>query len=417
MSPHAPSAQPRFALSRGEFVAMMALMMALQALAIDSMLPALPAIAGDLSVGDPNDRQLVVGVYLLGSGLFSLIPGTLADRFGRKTIVLAGLGIYAVFALACSLVNEFNSLLVLRILQAFGSSALSVVPSAIVRDRHSGDAMARLNSTISMVVMIVPVLAPTVGQGVLLVAGWRWIFALLAVMALAMAAWVTLRLPETLNPEHRQTIRIGNVLTNMRTALLTRESIGYVVASALIMGGTFSFINSAEQLISEHFGMGAAFPLVFAACAATMILSNLTNARIVERFGARRVSHTALLVYISAAGLQVFLATREHQTIWQFVPVMAVNMALMGFLGANFASIALQPFGRIAGAAASVQAFIKMVVSATLGILVGQLYDGTARPLALALLLFGLLSLLCVLFSERGVLFRRLYPPGTPRPA
>lgn len=395
---------------------MMAMLMALQALAIDSMLPALPAIAVELGVTDANDRQLVVGTYLLGSGLFSLVPGALADRFGRKTIVLAGLGIYAFFAVACSLATEFNTLLALRILQAFGSSALSVVPSAIVRDRYSGDAMARLNSTISMVFMVVPVLAPAVGQGVLLFAGWQWIFALLAVMATVIGTWIVLRLPETLHPEHRQTVKIGNIVGNMRTALLTRSSIGYVVASALVMGGTFSFINTAEQLISEHFGMGEAFPLVFAACAATMILSNLTNARIVERFGARRVSHTALLVYIAAAGLQVMLALSPHQTIWQFVPVMAINMALIGFLGANFGSIALQPFARIAGAAASLQAFIKTVLAAMLGILVGQLYDGTALPLALALLLFGLLSLGCVLFSERGRLFRRVHPPGTPRP-
>lgn len=402
-------------MSRKEFVAMMAMLMALQALAIDSMLPALGTIARDLGVTDPNRRQLVIGVYLLGAGIFSLVPGSLADRFGRRPVLLGGLGIYVTFALACAVAPEFNTLLGMRMLQAIGSSALAVIPSAIVRDRFSGDQMARLNSTIAMMFMVVPVLAPSLGQAVLGVAGWEWIFVLLAVMATIMAGWVTIRLPETLKPEHRQTVRIWTILGNMGTALTNRESIGYVIGSAMVMGGTFGFINTSEQLISEHFGAGSMFPVLFAACAVTMIISNLTNSRIVERFGARRVSHTALLAFIAVAGLQVYLATRPDQTIWQFLPVMAANMCLLGFMNANFGSISLQPFARIAGAAASLQAFVKIVVSALLGILVGQLYDGTARPLALALLSFGILSLLAVLFSERGKLFRRVLPPGSPR--
>lgn len=417
VQPAQPEIGPKFSLGRFEFVAMMAMLMALQALAINSMLPALGAIASDLNVSDPNSRQLVVGVYLLGSGVFSLIPGSLADRFGRRRVLLGGLAIYIVFALACAVAPEFNVLIGTRVLQAIGSAALAVIPSAIVRDRYSGDMMARMNSTVAMMFMIVPVIAPTIGQLVLLFAGWRWIFAFLAIMATIMTAWVGLRLPETLHPEYRQPIRIGSILGNMKIALLNRESIGYVIGSALVMGGTFGFINSAEQLLSEHFGAGRLFPVLFAACAATMIVSNLTNSHIVERFGARRVSHTALLIFIAVAGLQVFLATRENQTVWQFLPVMAANMCLLGFMGANFGSISLQPFARIAGAAASVQAFVKMVVSALLEIIVGQLYDGTARPLAIALLVFGVLSLLAVLYSERGQLFRRLYPPGSERPS
>lgn len=415
-APAAP-AQSHFAMSRFEFVAMMAMLMALQALAIDSMLPALGEIAHDLGVSDPNHRQLVVGLYLLAAGVFSLVPGTLADRFGRRPIVLGGLAIYVVFALACAFAPGFKALLAMRVLQAVGSSALAVVPSAIVRDRFSGDAMAKLNSTVAMMFMVVPVLAPTMGQAVLGVAGWPWIFAVLGIMGTLMAGWVGLRLPETLTPDAPRSAGFGELVRNMGTALTNRESIGYVLGGALVMGGTFSFINSAEQLISEHFGMGDAFPLVFAACAATMIISNLTNSHIVERFGARRVSHTALLAYIGVAALQVVFALDPHQTIWQFLPVMAANMCLLGFLGANFGSISLQPFTRIAGAAASVQAFLKMVLSALLGMLVGQLYDGTARPLAFALLTFAVLSLGCVLFSERGRLFRRVWPRGVPRPA
>lgn len=396
---------------------MMAAVMALQALAIDAMLPALGQIAAELGVSDPNRRQLVVGIFLLGSGIASLLPGSLADRFGRRPVLLSALALYVVFALACAFAPEFNTLLGLRMLQAVGSAGLMVIPSAIVRDRFSGDRMARMSSTISMVFMIVPILAPSVGQAVLLVAGWRWIFGFLALLGCMVAGWIWFRLPETLNPAFRQRIEPATILRNMRTAATTRISIGYVIGSGLVSGSMFGFINSSQQLISEHFGAGTAFPVIFAGCAATMAVANFTNSRIVERFGARRVSHTAVLLFIAISTLQVFLATREHETIWQFVPVMAANMCLIGFIGANFSSIALQPFARIAGAAASVQAFLRMVLGSLIGIAIGQSFDGTALPLAVALLLCGLVSLAMVLFSERGELFRRRNPPGTVQPA
>ena len=165
-----------------EFVVLMAMSMALQALAIDAMLPALAGIAQDLAVTDPNRRQLIVGIFLIGGGIGALIPGSLADRYGRRPVLLVGLAIYVVLSLGCALVNDFTTLLVLRAAQAIGSAGLSVLPSAIIRDRHGGDAMARQMSTITVIFMLVPMVAPSIGLLVLLVASWRWIFALLAVL-------------------------------------------------------------------------------------------------------------------------------------------------------------------------------------------------------------------------------------------
>lgn len=408
--PAEPPAPSPFPISQVEFIAMMALLMAMQALAIDAMLPALGHIAADMGVSDPNRRQLVVGLFLLGTGLASLIPGSLADKYGRRRVLLISITCYVVFGFACALATEFNTLLVLRVLQALGCSGLIVMPNAIVRDRYSGDTMARISSTISMVFMVVPILAPSLGQLVLLFAGWRWIFTLLGILGTVMGLWVWLRLPETLRPEYRQEIRPMAIAGNMLVAAKTRTSIGYVIGSALVTGSLFGFINSAQQLLAEHFGAGETFPLLFAGCALTMAVANFTNSRTVEKFGTRRVSHTAVLLFIATSVVQVLVAHQPHQTLWQFVPLMAANMCLIGFIGANFGAIGLQPFARIAGAAASLQAFTRMVLGGLIGIMIGQSYDGTARPLALALLICGSLSLALVLFSERGVLFRRLNP-------
>jgi DHA1 family bicyclomycin/chloramphenicol resistance-like MFS transporter len=400
----------------GEFIALMAMTMALQAMCIDAMLPALGNIASELNVADPNRRQLVVGVFLFAAGFGSLLPGALADRYGRRPVLFVCFGGYIVLSIGCALVQDFTQLLVLRTMQALFSAGLAVLPSAVIRDRFSGDAMAKMMSTISVVFMIVPMLAPTFGQAVLLVASWRWIFGGMAVMALVVGTWAYLRLPETLHPDYRQAVEPKRIARNMWQAASERAAIGYVLGGALLTGGLFGYINSAQQLIGEHFGAGPRFPLMFAIMAGGIAVANLTNSRIVEKFGARRVSHTALLMFIVVGALQVWLSHQPHETLVQFIPLMTLNCAMIGFTGANFSSIALQPFARIAGAASSLQAFLRMACGSALGAFVGQAYDGTARPLSWALLLCGLAALALVLYSENGRLFRRLTPPGAARP-
>lgn len=409
---------PEIARTMGgrETIAMMALVMALQALAVDAMLPALGFIAGDLGVTDPNRRQLVIGAFMLASGFASLFPGSLADRYGRRPVLLSCIGLYIVFSIGCALVTSFDALLVMRVLQAIGCGGLAVLPGAIIRDRFSGDQMAKQMSIISMVFLVVPMLAPSIGQIVLLFAGWRWIFVFLAAMAVIMGTWVFIRLPETLNPEYRQPIRPMAIAVNMAGAATNRSAIGYVLGGAMTFGGLIGYVNCSQQLVAEHFGAGETFPLLFGLSALMMAMANFSNSRIVERFGARRVSHTAVLAFIAVSAVQVWFASGTGQTLWQFMPLMIMNMVLIGFIGANFGSIALQPFASTAGSASSMHAFLRMVIGSVIGIAVGQAYNDTALPLAIALLVSGLLSLSLVLFSEKGKLFRRIHPPGTPRP-
>src|SRR5690606_33932439 len=401
-------------LGQRELVIMLALLMSLQALAIDGMLPALDEMARELGAGDGNRRQLVVATYLLAGGIGTLIPGALADRFGRRPVLLCAIAGYALLSLAIAFVNDFTTLLVLRGIQGLLAAGLFVIPNAIVRDRFEGDQMARLFSLISAVFITVPVFAPSLGQAVMLFAGWRWIFVILAGLGALAVAWTWLRLPESLHPEYRQDIHLPTILHNMRVALFHRSSVGYVLGTSLLIGSVFGYVNSAQQLIGEHFRAGDWFPVVFGGTAAMMVVSNVVNSRIVERFGARRVSHTGIFIFIGVSLMQVWAAYNRDADLMWFLPLMSLNLMLLGFLGANFGSIAMQPFSHIAGAAASVQSFFRMFGAAVVGLVIGQAYDGTARPFALALLTGSVSALLLVLFSERGKLFRRLNKPGAP---
>ena len=412
----ATSASPLDSLPLGkrELIVLLALLMSLNALGIDAMLPALDEIAVDLGVGEGNDRQLIIAIYTIMMGVGCLVPGSYADRYGRRPIVFLALAAFSVLSLVTAMLTDFTSMIVIRGVTGLLGAGLMVVPMAIVRDLYEGDHMARLMSTIAAVFITVPVFAPSIGQAILLAGSWRLIFVALAIVGAGAAIWVYFRLPETLADENRQEVNVPVIARNMTLALINRQSIGYVLGSMLVMGGVFGYVNSGQQLYQDAFGISdAVFPVLFGATAAMMSFTNIVNSRIVTKFGARRVSHFGVLMFITVSAVQVWSSYVHPGDIRWFVPLMSMNLALLGFLGANFGSIAMQPFARIAGSASSVQTFFRMFGAAMVGMVIGQAYDGTPIPFAWALLTCSTTALLLVLYSERGKLFRRLnvHPP------
>ncbi|MFM7349684.1 MAG: multidrug effflux MFS transporter [Erythrobacter sp.] len=395
---------PGNALRETELLWMMSMLMALNAFGIDAILPALDALAADLSVSG-NDRQFVIGVYLLTAGMGTLAPGALADRFGRRPILLGSVAVYIVLSVLSALAPTYEALIAVRAAQGFFAAGIVALPPAIIRDRVGGDRMARMMSLIFVIFLMVPAVAPTIGEAILQVGSWRAIFGMMAVLGVVMGLWVYIRLPESLTPDNVQPILPRTIAANMTRALSTPSVAGYVIGSALVFGALFGFINSSQQLITQTFGAGEIFPLIFGICAGSMALASWSNSRIVERFGARRVSHAALFGFILVSACQVMFAFQPEEELWVFVPLMAINMALLGFIGSNFGAIAMNPFFAIAGAASSAHGFVRMTTAALLGGAIGYAYDGTARPLALALLASGLVCLALVLWSEKGKLF------------
>jgi DHA1 family bicyclomycin/chloramphenicol resistance-like MFS transporter len=393
----APLLRPGFR----EFVALMAALMASNAMAIDSMLPALPAIGEALGVHEENRRQLVVTFYLLGFGAAQIGYGPLSDRFGRKGLLVAGLAFYALFATLAGLAASFALLLAARVMQGVAAAASRVLVVSIVRDRYHGPAMARVMSLTMIVFMIVPILAPFFGQAVLAVASWRHIFIGLGVYGTLLAAWVIWRLPETLAPEKRRPLSLAAIGEAARLTLSTRQSIGNALVQTLAMGALFSFINSVQQIVAEVLHRPALLPVVFACVAGPMALSSYANSKLVMRLGSRRLLLRALVCFTAAAAVHLAVAAAWGETLWTFIALQAATMGSFGLIGANAGALAMEPLGHVAGTASSLQGVLTTIGGALIGYGVGQQFDGTTLPLLIGFTACGALGFAVALWANR----------------
>jgi len=396
---------PSFRMGFREFVGLIAALMAMNALGIDSMLPALPAIGEALHIPNENQRQWIIAAYVFGFGSMQLVYGPMADRFGRKPILITSMSLFVVTSIVAACAWDFQSIIIARVLQGISAAASRVLAISIVRDRYSGRQMARVMSLSFIVFLAVPILAPSIGQLILLFWPWRGIFLLLAAFAALVAIWAGLRLPETLHPEDRRPLSVAKVASAIRLVLGNRYSLGYTLASTALFGALMGFIVSAQQIFADIFRLPREFPLVFAGIAAAMGVASYTNSRIVERLGTRLVSHSALLGFILFSGIHTGIAATGHETVLTFALLQAATMGCFGLAGSNFGSMAMEPVGHIAGTASSIQGFTSTLGGAALGITIGQNFDGTTLPLALGYLVLGLVSLAIVAITERGRLF------------
>jgi DHA1 family bicyclomycin/chloramphenicol resistance-like MFS transporter len=414
-TPETPSKRPAAGRIRfAEFVALMALMMALTALSIDIMLPALPNIAEAFAVMEPNDRQLVVTAYLLGFAVGQPFYGPLSDRFGRKPILFFGLALSAIGSLGAVAAPGFDFLLWSRVLQGFGAAAPRIMVTAIVRDRFGGRDMARVMSLVMMVFIMVPMLAPAMGGVILQFGPWNWIFAWLALVSLLILFWAALRLPETRAPTDRLPLSAGALGRAAATTLTTRRTLGYTVALGFLFGNLMAYIGSAQQIFVEVYGLGALFPLAFGAVASLQAVAAFTNARLVGRLGMRRVSHAALFAYVVICGLAALAGYPEKPPILAFCAFLAATFFCFGLAVPNFNALAMEPLGHIAGMASSFVGSYTTFAGAFFGWLVGQAFDGTVRPLMIGFTVLAVLALLVVLATERGRLALRREQTGKP---
>lgn len=406
--PKPDSSRPAPRIPFGELIALLALLVAMTALSIDIMLPALPDIGRNFGVANDNDRQMVVTAYLVGLAAGQLLWGHLSDLLGRRRPLLIGLALYVTGSLAALLAPSFAWLIVARIGQGIGGASARTIGTAIVRDTFSGRDMARTMSLVMMVFIIVPMVAPSAGQALLHVGTWRWSFAaLLATGGIAMA-WVAMRLPETWHKARRESdgVRLG-LRRSFFAVLSNRVTRGYGLAAGLMFGCLVAYISSAQQIFTDAYGLGSMFPLAFGAIASSMAAAAFTNALFVRRIGMRRLSHAALLAFIAISLALVLLCVTGRPPLWALMVLLGLCFYLFALMQANLNAIAMQPVGHVAGMASSLLGAFVTTAGVVLGGAIGRCFDGTPMPLAIGFAVLGICAFLVVLRVEgtRG-LFR-----------
>ncbi|MBB3771724.1 DHA1 family bicyclomycin/chloramphenicol resistance-like MFS transporter [Angulomicrobium tetraedrale] len=388
-----------------QFVAFIAALMATNAIAIDSMLPALPEIGRSLRIDTANHTQIVITAYLLGFGGAQILYGTLADRYGRRPVLMVGLAIYTIASIGAFFAGSLGVMILARATQGIGSAATRILAITIVRDCYSGRQMARVMSLAFIVFLTVPIFAPSIGQIIMLAAPWRAIFLMLCLFGGTLFVWTLARLPETLKPENRTPISIAGITFAFGLVFRSRVTVGYMCAMTMVMGGLFGFINSAQQVFAVAFHAEQLFTLIFALIAVFMALSSLLNSRVVGRHGTRKVSHAAMLGYLAVTLVHAVIGLAGWETIWTFSILQAAMMFCFGLMMSNFNAMAMEPVGAVAGTASSALGFCSTVGGALVGFGLGQLFDGTTLPLLLGFAGLGLAAFICVLIAERGRLF------------
>jgi DHA1 family bicyclomycin/chloramphenicol resistance-like MFS transporter len=385
-----------------EFTVLMAFLMSIVAISIDAMLPALGYMAKDLAITPPNHAQYIIGLIFMGMALGQLVAGPLSDALGRKPVLYIGIGFYLVGSLLCFFAPGFHLLLVGRFIQGLGVAGPYVSVMSIVRDKYSGREMARVMSLVMMIFIMVPAIAPSLGQAILLLASWRAIFLLYIVYSIGIGLWLYLRLEETLHPEYRVPFRFGAILHALREVVKSRPTIGYTVGMGIVFGSLIGYLNSSQQIFQEMFGTGKMFTVYFGGLALLFGVSSLVNSKLVERLGMRYLCRRAGLGIVAASFLFLAINLTLPVKLWMFLIYAGGIFFCFGLMFGNLNALAMEPMGHIAGIASAVIGALSSVISITLGAIIGQMYDGTLVPMTAGFFILGILALLVMAWADRA---------------
>jgi DHA1 family bicyclomycin/chloramphenicol resistance-like MFS transporter len=385
-----------------EFVLLAATLMALNAVAIDIMLPALPEIATSLGAIGDNQQQLVITYYLVGFGLSQLFYGPLSDAIGRRNTAFIGILIFFVPVALASFVTDFNSLLALRLVQGLGAGASRVIAFAVVRDVFEGKKLAKTMSLIVMVFMAMPIIAPSLGQLLILFLPWQSVFAFMAIMAVVALVWVFLRLPETLSIENTRAFRPKIILEGFRIVFTTPSSLLFGWAQALLLGAIIGFLGTSPQIYLEIYDLGAIYPLMIALTASNMAVASFINSRLVDKFSVEKVALAASATFaLLGAVWLMFSLTMGVLPLWLLVLLHQPLNFCFGLAGVNQNTMAMVPMKRVAGTAASVLGFISSAGGAVVGAIIGSFYNDTVAPIAAGFMVVGILSCMASMWGAK----------------
>ena len=386
----------------GESLVLMALLISLLALSVDTMLPALPDMGVDLGVGDSNDVQLIISLLFLGLSIGLLFYGPLSDSLGRKPVLFAGIAIYMVGCVLSIFCLSFSTMLTGRVLQGLGAGGPRTVVLAVVRDQYAGREMARMMSTIMSIFIMVPVFAPSIGQAILLVGGWRVIFGALLALALMVLLWFGWRHPETLAPRHRLPFSFRKIALALVEVCCHRIALSYTIVTGFVMGAFLGYLSSAQQIFQDLYGQGRLFPIIFGMLGLSVGSALFFNSRIVMRLGMRKLVNRAMtiLALVSSAYFVFASLWDGRSPFWTLILFFLTAFFCIGFLFGNLNAIAMRPMGHIAGTASAVVGSLSTLLSVLIAFLIGRLYNDTTLPLVGGFAILSITSLVIMRWAS-----------------
>ena len=398
-----PRPFPPGSLKGSEFIALAALMMSIFALSVDIAIPALNEIGKNLHSRTDNTTQYIISVLVLGMAAGQVFFGPLSDSIGRKPSIIIGLVIFIIGSIITLISTDLSTMLVGRFLQGLGAAGPRIVTIAIVRDQYSGVSMARIMSVIITVFILGPIVAPFIGQGIIILTTWRVIFVFLLILGIIVLTWFAIRQKETLQKSERHPFKIKTICLGIRETCSNQTALGYIIASGCAFGTLFGYITSAEQIFTELYSVGIYFPFYFSSLALAVCVATLSNSRLINRIKMRSLCHYATLfqTILSIAFVFFYLNYSEHPPLFSLMIYLAAMFFCLGILFGNLNALAMEPLGHIAGIAASVIGSMGLFIAILFGTIIGQMFNGTVMPLLIGMAILSSSTMLAIAWANK----------------
>jgi len=395
-----PDSAQHSTISAKEFTLLVALLMSIVAISIDALLPALGIISQDIHLAYANQAQLIISALFLGMAIGQLICGPLSDATGRKKVLYSGILLFLVGSVICFFAQDINTLLIGRFIQGLGVSGPYVSAISIVRDKYAGREMAKVMSLVMMIFIMVPAIAPSLGQSILLFASWRYIFVLYIIYSIAIGLWIFLRLEETLPKENRIPLSVTGFADGFKEVICNRTTMGYTLCMGLFFGSFVGYLNSSQQIFQVQFGTGKMFTVYFGLLALVFGASSLFNSQLVEKWGMHFISHRAVLSIITSSALFLGLHAFCEIQLWMFMIYASILFFAFGLIFGNVNAMAMEPMGHVAGIASAIIGSVSSIISMIIGTFIGQMYNNTLIPVTIGFLTMTCLALLLMKFAD-----------------
>ncbi|TYL48331.1 multidrug effflux MFS transporter [Marinomonas sp. IMCC 4694] len=385
-----------------EFTLLVALLMSITAISIDALLPALSIIGDELGAVSANQPQLLISMLFLGLALGQLICGPLSDALGRRPILFGGFVIYFVGTWVCYQANSLETLLLGRFIQGLGVAGPYICAISLVRDLYHGAKMARIMSLVMMIFVLVPAIAPTLGQAIMFVSDWRGIFELYLAYATCIIVWIVLRLKETLPKANRIAFTKKDFYEGFKEVITHRITASYTVCMGLFFGSFIGYLNSSQQIFQVQFNTGNLFALYFGLLALVLGFASLINSRIVEKYGAKTLAFRAICIVVLISIAFFALHAVVDIQLWMFLVYASVLFFCFGLLFGNVNALAMEPMGHVAGIASAVIGSVSSIMSMSIGTIIGQMYNNTLMPISGGFVIMGSLAIAIMYWAEKG---------------